>query len=493
MPIYLSEVEASKALGKFFQPEQDNVYASGYYQFKGILYRTKNLDFKGAISITEDELRNLVENFEEKYSDDPEALEILEAKKLHDLLDQVKDISDYDTKTSILAENFPISRLNKAIVTYATNICLFWCSSCKDMYFEDEIGTDSHFKYPKCPNCSRQVQQTPVWVMKTDNERRPTPVTPFPVWITKYDTSEAWNAWRQHRHMRCPDCGNGLLRKYVILDSARVMASSRIVCAQCGTQHSLFSRNYSLTAGTEHLTKPLLAPTYSSGSVQLKRQDLLAKLSGDSILDTGQIEEFSFAPSIRVKEVLLGFWYGLHVTRIYKAKRSGITISTGGLYLRLKEPYFAKALSFMKEAYKEHTEYPALLGAIQPTGRDFKHLTLHSLGHALMSGLPQTTGVSLDSFSYLYDFTKNAVLVYERAPGGLGACSVLTENDEISGDPVLLDYLARLMENLGNCTCDDRCKYCIALMGCSEFNANLNRFSIGALFKIAPEDMTWGF
>lgn len=161
--------------------------------------------------------------------------------------------------------------------------------------------------------------------------------------------------------------------------------------------------------------------------------------------------------------------------------------------MRLKESYFPKCLAFMREAYSEHTEFPLRLSEVDASSNEFKHLILHSLAHSLLSGLPQTTGVSLDSFSYLYDFTKNAVLVYERAPGGLGACSVLTEDDEGSGDPVILDYLARLKENIGNCTCDDRCKYCIALMGCDEYNGNLNRFALGTLFRIAPEDMTWGF
>jgi hypothetical protein len=492
VPSNLTEVEVSKALETFFQPDQEGVYASGYYQFKGTLYRTKYLDFKGSLSFREDELRNLVESFEEKYAEDEDALEVLEAPKVRDLLAQAKEIDDFDTKMSLLGESFPVSQLSKAVVEYATNVCLFWCSSCKNMYFEREVQTDWSFKYPKCPSCGRQLQQTPVWVMKTDNDRKPQPVTPFTVWIPSM-MDEGWSAWKQRRHMRCRECNSGLLRQYVILDKARIMASARIVCDNCHKQYSLFSRNYSLTAATANLTKPLMAQTYSGGSIGIRRQNLLSKISDKNVLDPDQVDEFSFAPSIRVKEVLLGFRYGLHVVRTYKAKRSGIALTTGGIYIRLKDTYFPKALEFMKISYQEHTEYPARLNAIDSASRDFRHLVLHSIGHSLMSGLPQTTGVSIDSFGYLYDFAKNAVLVYERAPGGLGACSVLTADDEESGDPILLDYLSRLREALASCTCDDRCKYCVALVGCDEFNRNLNRFSLGPLFGIEPDDMTWGF
>ena len=492
MPSKLNEVEASKALETFFQPDQEGVYASGYYQFKGTLYRTKYLDFKSALSVREDELRTLLESYEEKYADDPDALEVLEAQKLRDLLGLAKEIDDYDTKMSLIGESFPVSQLNKAIVEYATNVCLFWCSSCRNMYFEREVQTDWSFKYPKCPSCRRQLQQTPVWVMKTDNDRRPTPVTPFTVWIPNM-MDEGWSAWKEHRHMRCRECNGGVLRKYIILDKARIMASSRIECDNCHKQYSLFSRNYSLTAATENLTKPLVAQTYSGGSIVVKRQDLTGKVSASNVIDLGMVEEFCFSPAVRVKEVLLGFRYGLHVTRTYKAKRSGIALTTGGIYMRLKDAYFAQSLEFMKKVYREHTEYPSRLNAIDSAGRDFRHMVLHSVGHSLMGALPQTTGMSIDSFRYLYDFAKNAVLVYERAPGGLGACSILAADDEESGDPILLDYLSRLRESLSDCTCDDRCKYCLALAGCDEFNKNLNRFALGPLFGIDSDDMTWGF
>jgi len=490
-PSKLTEVEASKALETFFQPDQEGVYASGYFQFKGALYRTKYLDFKGSLTIREDELRNLVDGYEEKYADDTEALEVLEAQKIRDILNQAKEIDDFDTKMSFLGESFQVSQLNKAVVEYATNICLFWCSTCKNMYFDREIQTDWS-RYPKCPSCGRQLQQTPVWVLKTDNERRPTPVTPFTVWIPNM-MDEGWRAWKERRHMRCLQCNNGMLQQYVILDKARVMASSRIECGNCQKQYSLFSKNYSLTAATQNLTKPLIAYTYSGGSIGIKPVNLSNKISDKNVVDLSQVAEFSFAPSIRVKEVLLGFRNGLHVTRTYKAKRSGIALTTGGIFLRLIDTYFAESLEFMKKVYEEHTEFPAVLNSTAPTSRYFRHRVLHSVAHSLMGGLPQTTGLALDSFGYICDFAQNAVLIYERAPGGLGACSILTLDDEDSGDPILLDYLDRLKEAVANCTCDDRCKYCLALIGCDEFNGNLNRFALGPLFGIAPEDMTWGF
>lgn len=92
------------------------------------------------------------------------------------------------------------------------------------------------------------------------------------------------------------------------------------------------------------------------------------------------------------------------------------------------------------------------------------------------------------------DMTSDSVLIYERAPGGLGACAELSKLDEKTGESIALDFLKKLKEDIVRCTCDDRCKYCIALKRCNDWNKALSRFALGPLLMVIDNKvMSWGF
>jgi hypothetical protein len=195
-----------------------------------------------------------------------------------------------------------------------------------------------------------------------------------------------------------------------------------------------------------------------------------------------------------VKEVVLGYWYGANEGRVYQARRYGSALTTACLYIKLRDTYFDRCLSFLRDAYTDHPLYADRYKQIGPDNPQLRQLALHSIGHALLSRLPLVCGIAIESFAYLYDLTQDAVLVYERAPGGLGACAVIADQEEKTGQYVIHEYLAQLKEDIVKCTCDDRCKYCIAIKGCSEYNDALTRFSLGPLLRVTdPSTMTWGF
>ena len=194
-----------------------------------------------------------------------------------------------------------------------------------------------------------------------------------------------------------------------------------------------------------------------------------------------------------IKEIVLGYWYGANVRDIIKADRYGRELTTGALFMKLKDTYFSKARDFMAFVLKDHPDFAGTIGSVKPDDLAFRRLVLHTIAHALVSRLPVTSGIGMDNFGYLYDLKQNSVVVYETAPGGLGACAELTQKTS-PGEPIVVEFFSVLKEDLTRCTCDDRCKYCVAIQSCSQWNKELSRFALGPMLRVKdPGQMSWGF
>ncbi len=472
------------------KPADDNNRNTGLYQFKETLYRTKTLDPSGSISVGEDELRILVDNFERMSRSNPDVSNLLEVDRLRSLLEDLKTVDEREDRDRIVRENFPVSKLGKATVSFASDLCEFVCPRCRKLFFEGEVRLDRTYNRYRCPLCNRSLQVTPIWVLKDENDKSPT--TPLPVWTSGVDLGYLWRAWKGRYHPDCPKCGTGRLDGYLSLNPARLMESSRIKCSSCRTEFRLFSRNYSLTAPSENLTQGFVARTYNKSTLKLRKKDILGQLQNSASVDTTLVEHFWFSPETKIKEILLGYWYGANIRRVYQARRFGIELVTGSLYLKPKPEYFSRTVEFLRTAYEEHPTLGPRYAGTAPVSDDLHKLVLHSIAHALVSRLPIVSGVSIDSFAYLLDMTDDSVLVYETAPGGLGACAELS--GDVGGEHIAEDFFAKLKDDMVRCTCDDRCKYCIAYQGCSEWNSALSRFALGPLLRVGdPRTMTWGF
>jgi len=488
---FRTDEDSNDAIRKFMLPMDEKTFQTGLYQYKSAIYKTKAIDAGSTLMFNEDELRILVDNFDRIYGDNPELAKLLEVEELRELLGLLNNIDDPEVKRDLIANQFACHKMTRAEVRFADDLCQFWCSKCKRLFFEEEVQRKREYNVFKCPNDGRTLQITPIWVLKVETEKSPT--TPLPVWISGANLSSLWDAWKNHTSAACPKCNKGVLNSYYSKNPARLMESSTIVCSNCKNEFRLYSANYSLTNASENLSQPFLVSTYSRNSLKLNNSNLASLLESSPCFDTSFVEEFLFAPEARIKEIVLGYLYGANITRTIKAKKFGRDIKTGALYLRLKSHYFETVSSYLKEVFKEHPSYYQKYQGVTATDKDLHKLVLHSLAHAFLTRLPAVSGVSLDSFSYIYDMINDAVLVYEEAPGGLGACIELSRFDEQKKEPIILEFFTKLRENIGSCTCDDRCKYCIATRGCQEWNEALSRFTLGPLLRLDAQDISWGF
>ena len=497
MSYFTSEMDASKAIRKFFKSKDEKT--KSYYQYKGTLFRTESIDYSGFVPLSLEELQRLINNFKILYGDKEDVIKLLNIKKLErevneirSTLSQIDDLEErFRTERELISDMFKVNTFNKVKVSFASDICMFWCPYCKEIFFERDIVIDTAYNYPKCPNqkCNKILQQTPIWILKNETGRAI--ITPFTVWINGYLLKDLWQRWFNRDYIECIKCKKGKLKRYIPLDLARIFESSRIICDQCRNNYGLYSRNYSLAAPSENITIPFIATTFSKSTIGLGSLDLKSKLTKLPIFNTEYVDKFLFAPKIRVKELIIGFWYGLYIKRIIESEKTGLELTTSGTFLKLKEEYFSKALEFLKEVYKENPDLQKWIE--KATILDIKRRVLHSLAHAILSKLPIYSGISIDNFSYFYDIKENSILIYERCQGGLGASYILTQMQEEKSEPIILDFLVRIRDSLKSCNCDDRCKYCLALSGCQEFNHYLNRFALGPLFNLKTEDLSWGF
>ena len=468
MSYFTSEMDVSKAIRKFFKSKDGKTRS--YYQYKGTLFRTESIDYSGFVPLSLKELERLINNFKILYGDREDVIKLLNIKKLeHEVnevkstLSQIDDLEErFRTERELISDMFKVNTFNKVKVSFASDICMFWCPYCKEIFFERDIVIDTKYNYPKCPKCDKILQQTPIWILKNETGRAI--ITPFTVWINGYSLGDLWQRWFNRDYIECIKCKKGKLKRYISLDPARIFESSRIICDQCGKNYGLYSRNYSLAAPSENITRPFIATTFSKSTIGLGSIDLKNKLTKLPISNTEYVDRFLFAPKIRVKELIIGFWYGLYIKRIIESEKTGLELTTSGIFLKLKEEYFPRALEFLKEVYKENPDLQKWIE--KATILDIKRRVLHSLAHAILSKLPIYSGLSIDNFSYFYDIKENSILIYERCQGGLGASYILTQMQEEKSEPIILDFLVRIRDTLKSCNCDDRCKYCLALSGC---------------------------
>ncbi|RLG10000.1 hypothetical protein DRN73_09020 [Candidatus Pacearchaeota archaeon] len=495
MSYFTSDMDISKAIRKFFKSKDGKTRS--YYQYKGILFKTESIDYSGFVPFSLEELQRLINNFKILYWNEKEVIKLLNIKKLEQELDEIKKTLDqiddpeekFRIERELLSDMFRVNTFNKVKVSFASDICMFWCPYCKEIFFERDIVIDTKYNYPKCPKCDKILQQTPIWILKNETDRAI--ITPFTVWINGYNLKYLWKKWFDRDYIECIKCENGKLKKYISLDQARIFESSRLVCDRCENNYGLYSQNYSLAAPSENITIPFIATTFSKSTIYLNSIDLKSKLIKLPIFNTEYVDKFLFTPKIRVKELIIGFWHGLYIKRIIESEKTGMELTTSGIYLKLKEEYFSMALEFLKEVYRENPDLQKWIE--KATILDIKRRVLHSLAHAILSKLPIYSGLSIDNFSYFYDINENSILIYERCQGGLGASYILTQMQEEKSEPIILDFLVRIRDTLKSCNCDDRCKYCLALSGCQEFNHYLNRFALGPLFNLKTEDLSWGF
>lgn len=489
-----TQEDASDAIRTFVMPTDTANRNTGLYQFKETLYRTRSLDAAGAIPISSDELRVLVDNFELVYGKDEEVGKLLNVAELRKLLKDVEELEP-DERNQVVMDNFRVSQLDKAVVHFANDVCEFWCSRCKKLYFETEVLLDREFNHYMCPNCKKSLQTSAVWVLREDNDKAV--VTPLPVWVSGKDNirDRAWKSWFDMQHTPCPKCGTGKLQGYLSLSPARLLESSRLECNTCKERFRMWGfRRYVLSNATENLTESFVATTYNRSTVKFRKNEILQNLKDSPDFDPSLVDSFWFAPEAKIKEVVLGYWYGENIRRVYQAKRYGTELKTGCIYFKLKPQYFEKCQVFLSKAYKDHPEWGPKFEKVSPDDPDLHHIVVHSIAHSILTRLPQISGVSIDSFTYYLDLKEDSFLIYERAPGGLGACSELASVEEKTGAPIVLEFFNKLKEDIVRCTCDDRCKYCIATEGCREYNNALTRFALGPLLRIDSErGMTWGF
>ena len=505
---YLS-VSKSRAVASFYEADlefsKDSRYRKSYYQHKGVLYKTKYVHAQRLLPFEPEELEVLFDNLEHTLSLEeqnsirlPQLKESL--KKLHDETKRLPARIRERIFQNKLQDMFNVSIISSVSLEFASDITLFWCPECHRLYFPSEIQVDTQYCYPLCPHCSREgkrriLEQTPVWVSK-GGDRHPI----LPLVTGAYGLNDVWKHWNRGELPPCPKCKEGRMRFYIHKDPARFLESSVLKCDNdnCGYEHRLYNSNYVLSLPTQHITRPIIGKTYNYLSIE-EIKGLLETGSGDPqwnlknnldmpLIDTRYIEDFLYIPNIDIKKIVLGLVFGLKAKKTYPTKKTGIRINTSAIYLRLNEGYYSKAREFMEELNEELYEKKA---PYLELGNNMKHVVLHSLAHALMGKLPNYSGLSLDSFEYIYSPSRNEVLIYEAGDGSLGALETLTQIDEATNEPIIVDYLQRVKEDITECSCDGACKYCLALPGCPEYNQNLDRFSLGPLFGIDdPRDMS---
>jgi hypothetical protein len=254
----------------------------------------------------------------------------------------------------------------------------------------------------------------------------------------------------------------------------------------------LWASNYSLAAPTDNLTRPFVANTYQKSSLEIEKTEMVDLLKDIPTIDEKYVESFTYSPEVDVKEVVLGFWHGLNERVLRKSERTGIEYSTAALYMKLNKEYYHDAYKYMLKIHEQNPQKLERIREISPDDLELRSTVLHSLSHAILSKIPIYTGLGLDNFGYLYDVQDDSVLIYEQAKGGLGACYVLTEKDEESGELIVHDFISEIRNTITDCNCDDCCKYCLAVAGCQEFNSKLDRFLLGPLFRIPLDDLSWG-
>jgi hypothetical protein len=492
------EMEITEATRKFFRQKDARNPIGSYFQYKGTLFRTEALNPLRIVPLNIEELQRLIDNFKVLHADKKSVMDFLDIEGLDCRLKEIKEEIEYiddpyeraGKEINLISDIFRVNTFNKVKVSFASDICMFWCPSCHELFFESDIRIDTKLNYPYCPKCDRVLQQTPIWILK--NETGKALVTPFTVWIRPFDLNDLWKRWFNKDYVKCRKC-KGIVKLYISLDPARIFESSKVVCQDCGRKYGLYSKNYSLVAPTANITIPLMATTFSRTTINFGSIDIKEKLLDSTLFDVEYVKDFLFTPRVKVKELVLAFWHGLKVKRILEVERTGMELVTSGIFVELREDYFSEALEFMKEIYKENPIIKRELESEELVSSRIKRIVLHSLAHAIESKLPVYSGLSIDNFSYLYDIHDNSILIYERCQGGLGASYLLTQLQEERKEPIILDLLMQVRDTLESCDCDDRCKYCLALVGCQEFNQNLNRFSLGPLFRLDAEDVSWGF
>src|SRR5207244_6064532 len=152
------------------------------------------------------------------------------------------------------------------------------------------------------------------------------------------------------------------------------------------------------------------------------------------------VESFWFAPEAVIKEIVLGYLYGENIQRVYQSRRFGTELKTGCIYLKLKPEYFQRCTTFLGKAYRDHPDWGKKFEKVSPDDEDLHHIIAHSIAHSILTRLPLISGVSIDSFSYYLDLTEDSLLIYERAPGGIGACSELASLEERTNAPIELEF-----------------------------------------------------
>lgn len=504
MTYFTAEIERTKGIRKFFKAKEGNI--TSYYQYKGTLFKTETINYSGYIPLSLEEVRMLITNFKILYGDDEKMCKLLEIEKLERELDKIQTaISKVPTnerksvEIDLLQRLIRVNSFKKVKVKFASDICMFWCPFCKDLFFEIDIDIDTEHNYPICPKCDKKIlQQTPVWVLKNDTGQQQV-IHPLIVWVSEYNKKYLWDCWRANQYVECLKCENGKLKKYYSTDPARIYESSKLQCENCKREYRLFSKNYSLTAPTENITIPFVVSVFNKSSIYYDKTDLKSIIENVSVrppfFETKYIDQFLFSPKIVVKELVIGFWHGIHAKRLIPSEKTGLELCTSGVYIKLNNNYFDDALKFLKKVHRENPEKIKKLEKISPYDPIFKRTVLHSLAHSILNKLPIYSGISIDNFGYIYDINTSSVLIYERCEGGLGACYILTQMDEEkgTGEFVLHDFINEIRETIKTCNCDDSCKYCLALVGCQEFNSHLDRFSLGPLFNLKAEDLSWGF
>ena len=508
-------MELSKALKCIFRSDEEKYKekVNSYFTYKRILYRVKSIEKGNLIPLSLEEIRRLKEHlsrFEEHIRDE---IDFNHYEKNYQLLvkqyvncQRLKDknIDRYleclRELNSRIQQLFPFHEIGKAEAVFADDITLFWCPKCKILYYADEIRSlnslDKERFYPLCPKCGRILEQTPIWIRRDGEGKIVLPLT-FGIPGLSYNHKK--HSWKNRRHLKCVKCKRGSIKIYTIEDPARYLERSYLYCNVCQKRYGLYLRNFKLSPPTSNIVRPIIAKTfsvlkYSPETINIVEKYLEGVEEVEAIIKREFVEEFLFTPNTQVKELIVGLVSGLPggKQRIYKADKLGRSLNTNGLYIKLKEEYFNEAKHFLKAVYDEASRFYEIY--VKNERLNIKHIVLHSLAHALIMKLPLYSGVSIDKFGYIYSVSDRSVLIYETADGGYGALYTITKGmEEESNEPLILMLLMHVKETIRSCTCDDRCKYCIAMKGCDELNNNLNRFTLAPLFNISADEVSWGF
>ena len=479
------DIPISKAIRTFYLKYNSKFLdPAGYFEFKSLLYKTYNIQLSESIFLSIDEYIFFRKNLLSRYHQFRKEIDsYIHYKELEHFIQRYKQGQlNENIINNFMRNKFAPSKINTVFVKMAEDITLLHCRKCNKMFYPREVKLDGRYIIARCPFDNTILSNIPVAIRSKDNKKK------ILISIVYLKGSKGG------KFPSCKKCKQGRLRILKYTDPARILKGIVFKCDTCGYETKFFHSNYVLSRPTQHLTKPLIGYTYNRTIIKIDSINILQKIEKfkPPVMRTEFIDEFLFTNYAQVKEINIGFVEGFkeNAKRIHKGIPLGRTLETDGIYITIKEKYYAGLRKYMKEIYT--LDHPKFIQIERLSDNELKKTVLHSLGHALWSQLPIITGVSVDNFNIIFDTKDNSLLLYELGEGGVGALELLIEKDERDNEEIIIKLLQNVRERIRDCICDDRCKYCLALKGCDIHNKYLNRFSLAPLFNIEKEELSWG-